>query len=86
MITISPTEKHPRYWYGDHMRSIPMPDGMRRLLCPFCPFYVDSKGFHLDQELLNHIEEDHPDNVESVYEKFHTPIGEKEQKTLEGFQ
>ena len=85
MISIGQNEKHPLYWYDDNMQSIPISNGMKRLLCPFCPFSIDSQGFHRSLDLLNHIDDKHPDNVESIYEKFHTPIGEKEQKTLEAF-
>jgi len=85
MISIGQNEKHPLYWYDDNMQSIPMPNGKRRLLCPYCPFSIDSQGFHSDLELLNHIDNKHPENVENIHQKFHTPIGEKEQKTLEGF-
>lgn len=83
---ISPKEKHPLFWYNDNMQSIPMPDGMRKLLCPFCEFSLESKSFQRDLEILTHIEEKHPDNVINIWEKFHRPEVKQEQKTLEGFQ
>lgn len=83
---MSPTEKHPLFWYNDNMQSIPMPGGMRELLCPFGDFSLDSHSFQRDLEILTHIEEKHSENVQNIWEKFHRPELKQEQKTLEGFQ
>ena len=83
---ISPTEKHPWYWYRERIESIPMPNGMKKLLCPFCPFSLESRSYDRDLEVTNHIEKEHPENLEEVYEKFHRPTTKESQRTLEGFQ
>ncbi len=85
MNQIGQTEKHPSYWYSDRIQSISMPNGMKKLLCPFCPFSLESKGYHRDWEVVQHIEELHPENIEEVYDRLRAPGRQANQKTLEGF-
>lgn len=80
------SEKHPLFWYNDNLQSLPMPNGMRKLLCPFCEFSLESRSFERDLEVLTHIEEKHSGNVTNIWEKFHRPNVQSDQKTLEGFQ
>jgi len=83
MIPVSPTERHPPYWYLERVDFIQMPEGMKKLLCPFCEFSLESKGFHRDREIVDHIEEAHPENIQYVYDRLKSSKREPTQKTLE---